>query len=89
MWRHLPDLRAEKDAQNPVTSLVVMVFSVPSRRKRSTKTNFFGVLRRSGGAGVLHTRRGWGRSGYPLLGFTDLDGPIHTNRLIRANRLKV
>ena len=26
MWRKLPDFRAEKKAQNPVTSLAVMVF---------------------------------------------------------------
>ena len=29
MWRKLLDFRAEKKAQNPVTSLAVMVFSVP------------------------------------------------------------
>ena len=30
MWRNLSDLRAEKTAQNPVTSLAVMVCSVPN-----------------------------------------------------------
>ena len=29
MWRKLPDFRAEKKVQNPVTSVAVMVFSVP------------------------------------------------------------
>ena len=29
MWRKSPDFRAEKKAQNPVTSLAVMFFSVP------------------------------------------------------------
>ena len=29
MLRKLPDFRVEKKAQNPVTSLAVMVFSVP------------------------------------------------------------
>ena len=30
MWRKLPNFQAEKRAQNPVTSLAVMVFSVPT-----------------------------------------------------------
>ena len=30
MWRKLPDFQAEKRAQNPVTSVAVMVFSVPN-----------------------------------------------------------
>ena len=38
MWRKLPDFRAEKKAQNPVTSLAVMVFSVPM--KASSPTEF-------------------------------------------------
>ena len=29
MWRKLPDFRAEKKVSNPVTSVAVMVFSVP------------------------------------------------------------
>ena len=33
MRRKLPDFRAEKKAQNPVTSLAVMVFSVPMLEK--------------------------------------------------------
>ena len=29
IWRKLPDVRAEKKAQSPVTSLAVMIFSAP------------------------------------------------------------
>ena len=32
MWRKLPDFQVEKKAQNAVTSLAVMVFSVPIER---------------------------------------------------------
>ena len=38
MWRKLPDFRVEKKAQNPVTSLAVMVFSVPRRPQLSKYT---------------------------------------------------
>ena len=36
-WRKLPDFRAEKKAQNPVTSLAVMVSSVPKKKKTLCK----------------------------------------------------
>ena len=46
MWRQLPDLRAEKKAQNPVTSLAVMVFSVPTEYSQTQKSmKLSGVIR--------------------------------------------
>ena len=62
MWRKLPDFKEEKEAQNPVTSLAVTVFSVPRRgpEKGSMKV-FWRVL------GFQKFNRKWYRMCSPCL----------------------
>ena len=39
MWRKLPNFQVEKEAQNPVTSQAVMVFSVPTKATSLYRNN--------------------------------------------------